>query len=35
MEDNQKNICVQCDGDEPVFILVYEKSKLGWKPKIV
>ena len=35
MEVKQKNICIQVDGEEPVFILVLEKSKLGWKPKII
>ena len=35
MDCKQKNICIQVDGEEPVFILVLEKSKLGWKPKII
>lgn len=34
MEDKQKNVCIEMDGEEPVFILVLKKSKLGWKPKI-
>lgn len=34
MECKQKNVCIEMDGEEPVFILVLKKSKLGWKPEI-